>query len=123
MDLHLHCEKRRKAKTPPFRRQSSFKGLSPGHVDLLRERVKELPYRASSFRASLSSVHFVKSIGFPHPLQVWGRLNSSEKISFSLPQSGHLQVKDFKLLRSSNPGQCCGVVMLLVILASLFPCE
>ncbi len=60
-------------------------------------------------------VHFVKSISLPHSEQVCFWLNSSEKISFSSPQLGHLQVKAFRCLKSSNPGQCWGVVM-------SFPC-
>lgn len=57
--------------------------------------------------------HFLKSIGCLHLLQVCSRLNSSEKISFSVPHCGHLQVKSARLLNVSNPGQCCGVVIRL----------
>ena len=38
-------------------------------------------------------------------------MNSSENISFSCPHSGHVQIKDFKCLLASKPGQCCGVVI------------
>jgi hypothetical protein len=38
-------------------------------------------------------------------------LNSSEKISFSCPQLGHLQTNDFRFLKLSKPGQCCGVLI------------
>jgi hypothetical protein len=50
----------------------------------------------------------LKSIGLPQPLQLRGLSNSSEKISASAPL-GHLQLKDFRLRKSSNPGQCWGV--------------
>jgi hypothetical protein len=56
----------------------------------------QFPYRGSVFLADPSMVHWVKSMGFPHPLQVWGLLNSSEKISFSFPHSGHLQIKELR---------------------------
>jgi len=41
----------------------------------------------------------VKSIGLPHFEHWCDRSNSSEKISFSAPHAGQLQVKDFKLLK------------------------
>ncbi len=56
-------------------------------------------------------VHLLKSIGLWHLPQVCCLSNSSEKISFSAPHSGHLQIKDFRLLFCSNPGQCFGVVI------------
>ena len=39
--------------------------------------------------------------------------NSSEKISFSFPQFGHLQIKDVSFLNLSKPGQCWGDVVIL----------
>jgi hypothetical protein len=62
--------------------------------------------------ASPDNVHCAKSIGFPQSLQVCGFSNSSEKISFSLPHAGHLQVKDFRFLNDAYPGQCWGVDMI-----------
>ena len=66
----------------------------------------------NSCYASASKEHFVKSISSPHPLQVCFLSNSSEKISVSFPQLGHLQTKDCKCLNASKPGQCCGVVII-----------
>ena len=59
-----------------------------------------------------SMLHLVKSISWPHPGHTCLLSNSSENISFSFPQLGHLQVKAFKLLNCSNPGQCRGVVII-----------
>lgn len=61
---------------------------------------------ASHHSQPASMVHLEKSIGCWQFLQTWDLWNSSEKISFSSPQLGHLQMKDFKLLLDSNPGQC-----------------
>src|SRR4030067_2185089 len=61
--------------------------------------------------AAALKVHFVKSISCLQPLQVCFLLNSSEKISTSFPQVGHLHMKDFRPLNCSNPGQCCGVLI------------
>jgi len=69
--------------------------------------------------APASKVHEVKSISAPHLGQVWDLLNSSEKISFSAPQLVHLQTNDFRFLNDSHPGQCCGVVVILLLLCSL----
>jgi len=44
------------------------------------------------------SVHCVKSISLPQDLQVCFLSNSSEKISTSFEQEGHLQENDFKFL-------------------------
>ena len=57
-------------------------------------------YRGDTSCPSASMLHLVKSIGFPHPEQVCWRLNSSEKISFSFPQLGHLQVNELRFLSS-----------------------
>jgi hypothetical protein len=67
-----------------------------------------------------SRVHWVKSIFSPHPLQVCSFSNSSEKISFSFPQFGHLHVKAFKSLNCSHPGQCWGVVMINLLIIQSF---
>ena len=48
--------------------------------------------------ASPLRVHWLKSMGLPHPLQLCARSNSSEKISFSWPHSGHLHVNDLRFL-------------------------
>jgi hypothetical protein len=58
-----------------------------------------------------SMLHFEKSIGCLQFLQVCGRSNSSEKISFSVPQLGHLQVNEVRFLFASKPGQCIGVLI------------
>jgi hypothetical protein len=60
----------------------------------------------------VSNLHCVKSISCLHPLHTCFFSNSSEKISVSLPQLGHLQEKDFRFLNCSYPGQCCGVVIM-----------
>lgn len=56
-------------------------------------------------------LHFVKSTGFLQPGQVCGLLNSSEKISISLPHSGHLHSTDDRFLNCSHPGQLFGVLI------------
>jgi hypothetical protein len=56
--------------------------------------------------AAASGLHFEKSIFSPQAVQLRGRSNSSEKISFSFPHSGHLHMKEDKDLNCSNPGQC-----------------
>jgi hypothetical protein len=76
-------------------------------------------HRGPIVPASLSKVHLVKSMGFLQAAQRCSRLNSSEKISFSLPQFGHLHTKDFKFLRSCMPGQCMGVVMAYLLFYGL----
>ena len=68
-----------------------------------------------------SIVHLVKSISLPHPAHTCFLSNSSENISFSFPQLGHLQIKAFKLLNRSNPGQCRGVVMITSCLKHIIP--
>ena len=55
---------------------------------------------------SPESWHWVKSIDLPHLLHVCGRSNSSEKISLSSPQLGHLQLNDLSVLKFAKPGQC-----------------
>jgi len=55
-------------------------------------------YDYLSWVAPDSMEHTSKSMGCPQPEQVWDRSNSSENISFSLPQFGHLQVNDDKFL-------------------------
>jgi hypothetical protein len=68
--------------------------------------------RGSRSPALPSGVHLEKSISFLQTEHKCALLNSSEKISFSLPQSGHLQTKELKLLKLSHPGQCAGVFMI-----------
>jgi len=65
-------------------------------------------------------VHRLKSIVFPQREQVWDRLNSSEKISFSLPHSGQVQMKELKFLSPWNPGQCVGVLVFCGMQSSFF---
>jgi hypothetical protein len=55
--------------------------------------------RGERLLPSPASWHCVKSIGSPHLPHLWGRSNSSEKISFSVPHFGQLQVKDFRVLK------------------------
>jgi hypothetical protein len=88
-------------------------GSSP--VPSIRDVDSETRNRGQEFYASASRVHLVKSMGFLQPAQMCSLLNSSEKTSFSFPQFGHLQTKDFKFLRSCMPGQCMGVVMALLL--------
>ena len=57
--------------------------------------------------------HLVKSTGCLHLVHLCSRLNSSENISISAPHSGHLQRKDERFLKFSNPGQCVGVVIVI----------
>ena len=66
----------------------------------LRSRHGQAPrsYRGVGSDAPPVRVHFVKSISFWHPLQVCFLSNSSEKISASFPQLGHLHIKDFRFL-------------------------
>jgi hypothetical protein len=59
-----------------------------------------------------SMLHLVKSISWPHPGHTCLLSNSSENISFSFPQLGHLQINALRFCKSSNPGQCLGVVMI-----------
>jgi hypothetical protein len=54
-------------------------------------------------------------MGALHLLHTWGLSNSSEKISFTSPQAGHLQEKDSMFLRLENPGQCDGKLPFSVI--------
>jgi hypothetical protein len=82
--------------------------------EFLQRRFGTGSYRGASAFAVDSMVHFVKSISFLQPGQICGLSNSSEKISFSLPQFGHLQIKELKFLNFSNPGQCAGVVPFMV---------
>jgi hypothetical protein len=81
--------------------------------NLSSEKRHFFSYHAPSVVAAPPMLHFVKSISSPHPAQTWALSNSSEKISFSFPQLGHLQSKDFRLLKDSKPGQCCGVVIFI----------
>jgi hypothetical protein len=60
-----------------------------------------------------SILHTVKSISCLQPLHTWVLSNSSEKISASLPQLGHLQEKEVRVLWASNPGQCIGVLIII----------
>jgi len=71
---------------------------------------------ATNFYDHLPIVHCEKSICSLHCGQVCGRSNSSEKISFSLPHFGHLQIKDERFLLASNPGQCIGVLIAELLL-------
>jgi hypothetical protein len=48
--------------------------------------------------ADASKVHWVKSMGFLHLLHTWVLSNSSEKISISSLQLGHLHLNDCKFL-------------------------
>jgi len=59
-----------------------------------------------------SMLHLVKSISWPHPWHTCLLSNSSENISFSFPQLGHLQINALRFFKSSNPGQCRGVVII-----------
>lgn len=68
-----------------------------------------------------SIVHLVKSISLPQPAHTCLLSNSSENISFSFPQLGHLQVKALRFFKSSNPGQCRGVVMITSCLKHIIP--
>jgi hypothetical protein len=65
-----------------------------------------------SDQASPSREHCVKSISFPQPSHLWALSNSSEKISFSWPQLGHLQLNDLRCLKFAKPGQCIGFVII-----------
>jgi len=76
-------------------------------------------YRGSLLAAEPSKLHFEKSISLPHPLQICGLLNSSEKISLSFPHSGHLHTNDCRSLKLSHPGQCAGVFIIPSPLQSL----
>jgi hypothetical protein len=70
------------------------------------------PYRMiKSYQTWPSSLHCEKSMSLPQSAHLWDLLNSSEKISFCAPQLVHVQINDFKLLKLSKPGQCCGVVI------------
>jgi len=51
-----------------------------------------------SLQTHPSSLHWVKSISLLHLSHLCVLPNSSEKISFFAPHSGHVHVKDFKLL-------------------------
>jgi len=55
--------------------------------------------RGETLLPSPESWHCLKSIGLPHLAHWCDRSNSSEKISFSAPHAGQLQVKDFRLLK------------------------
>jgi hypothetical protein len=56
-------------------------------------------HRGATLLPSPVSVQLVKSIMAPHLPHLWGRSNSSEKISFSAPHFWQLQVNDFRLLK------------------------
>jgi hypothetical protein len=69
-------------------------------------------YLGAADPAVPSIEHLLKSISCLHPGQMCCLLNSSEKISFSFPQPGHLHTKELKFLKFSYPGQCAGVFIL-----------
>jgi hypothetical protein len=71
-----------------------------------RQVAREMHLTQIDYGVPASMVHLEKSIGSLHPEHDRGLSNSSEKISFSLPHFGHLQVNDVKFLCVSNPGQC-----------------
>jgi hypothetical protein len=83
-------------------------------ITLVMAMAPDIPipeFRSPEIHIPASGVHLVKSICCRQPLQKCCLSNSSEKISASLPQLGHLQTKDFRYLICSNPGQCWGVVI------------
>jgi hypothetical protein len=80
--------------------------------------VQQAGYRGVTLLPSASSLHWVKSMGSPHFLQVWARSNSSEKISLASPHFGQLQLKDLRFLKLAYPGQCWGVVEFSTIVIS-----
>jgi hypothetical protein len=55
-------------------------------------------YLGSLLPPEPSMEHWVKSMGLPQDWHLCGLSNSSEKISFSAPHSGHLQVNALKFL-------------------------
>jgi hypothetical protein len=65
--------------------------------DCIRPEIQKI-YACSDRVAWASSVHCVKSISFLHEAHTWDFSNSSENISFSAPQLGHLHVNDFRFL-------------------------
>ena len=67
--------------------------------------------RGWSVEAEALKVHFPKSTSLWQPRHSCFLSNSSEKISISFPQLGQLQRNDFRFPNSSNPGQCCGVLI------------
>lgn len=96
--VEVHVGKRRNAQKTNDRHTSQH-CFHLGKTDFQGETPPAVPV----------NVQVVKSMGFPHDEQVWARSNSSENISFSSPQSLHLQVKDLRFLKLAYPGQCCGV--------------
>jgi hypothetical protein len=60
-------------------------------------------------------VHLVKSILMWHFGQECSLSNSSEKISMSFPQLGHLHSKDDRFFNCSHPGQDFGVLILCLL--------
>ena len=81
---------------------------------VLRISIFRFFYRGEGSVAPALRVHFVKSISWRQPLQVCFLSNSSEKISTTFPQLGHLHTKDFRSLNCSKPGQCRGILILLI---------
>jgi len=80
-----------------------------------------LPVAATGYLGVLSDPpasnwHCLKSIFSLHFLQVCSRLNSSEKISTSVPQLLHLHTNDSKSLNDSNPGQWLTGVFIFCLL-------
>jgi hypothetical protein len=94
--------------------------ISPQEAQCFQKMNFTFNQRAEGSFPEASMVHRLKSIGFPQREQVWDRLNSSEKISFSLPHSGQVQMKELKFLSSWNPGQCVGVLVFCGMLILLF---
>jgi len=82
-------------------------------------RIKCFYQRGEILLPSPCISHVAKSMDSPHPLQLWERSNSSEKISFSWPHFWHLQINALRFLKSAYPGQCCGVEVLSAIGSSI----
>jgi hypothetical protein len=68
-------------------------------VPFATDRLPVRHQRGETLLPSPESWHCLKSIGLPHFAHWCDRSNSSEKISFSAPHAGQLQVKDFRLLK------------------------
>jgi hypothetical protein len=86
--------------------------LEESGLRLLKKLRLSYFYRGELSEAPPVIVHLVKSISCWQPLQICFLSNSSEKISASFPQLGHLQTKDFRPLNCSKPGQCLGMLIL-----------
>jgi hypothetical protein len=80
---------------------AAYQGAAP-HIDISSDtdmlRGARQDHRGPYLPAEDASSHWLKSMDRPHCEQVWVRSNSSEKISFSWPHWGHLQMKAFRFL-------------------------